>query len=128
VTWGEQPGAPDIVLTPYHPKALYLWVFGLGSRTLRHSALTVASRAGLNALVIDVKGDRGLVPWRSRVPLVARTGANKIIIVSDIQALVGDLHACGLYLIARVVVFKDDPLATARPDLAVKTSGGIYLA
>ena len=73
--------------------------------------------------MIDVKGDRGLIPYRSSVPLAARTGANRIITVNNIQKLVADLHARGLYLIARIVVFKDDPLASARPDLAVKTSG-----
>ena len=33
-----------------------------------------------------------------------------------------------MYLIARIVVFKDDLLAAARPDLAVRTAGGgIYV-
>jgi hypothetical protein len=34
------------------------------------------------------------------------------------------MHARGIYLIGRIVVFKDNPLAMARPDLAVKTSSG----
>jgi hypothetical protein len=34
------------------------------------------------------------------------------------------LHGRGLYAIARIVVFKDDPVASSRPDLAVKTSNG----
>jgi hypothetical protein len=40
------------------------------------------------------------------------------------RGLLADLKARGLYLIARIVVFKDDLLAKARPDLAVKTSDG----
>ncbi|HWA61147.1 MAG TPA: putative glycoside hydrolase, partial [Caulobacteraceae bacterium] len=42
----------------------------------------------------------------------------------DLAALARDLHARGAYLIARIVVFKDDPLAAARPDLAVKRANG----
>ncbi len=118
-------GAPgDIVLTPFRPKALYLSVYGIGSRPLREPALALAARAGLNALTIDVKGDRGLIPYRSAIPLAARLGANRIVTVGDIHALVQDLHGRGLYLIARIVVFKDNPLAEARPDLAVKTPAG----
>jgi hypothetical protein len=116
--------APNIVLTPFRPKALYLSVYGIGSRALRDPALAVAARAGLNALVIDVKGDRGLIPYRSSVPLAARLNANRVITVGDIHGLVQDLHGRGLYLIARIVVFKDNPLAEARPDLAVKSAGG----
>jgi hypothetical protein len=34
------------------------------------------------------------------------------------------MHARGIYLIGRIVVFKDNPLALCRRDLAVKTAGG----
>jgi hypothetical protein len=116
--------APDIGLTPFRPKALYLSVYGIGARTLRDPALALAARAGINALVIDVKGDRGLIPYRSSVALAARLGANRVVTVGDIHGLIQDLHGRGLYLIARIVVFKDNPLAESRPDLAVKSSGG----
>jgi len=115
---------PDIALTPFHPKALYLSFFGIGARALREPALALAARTGLNALVIDVKGDRGFIPYRTSVSLAVRAGANRIITVEDIHGLVQDLHARGLYLIARIVVFKDSPLAELRPDLAVKAQSG----
>jgi hypothetical protein len=38
--------------------------------------------------------------------------------------VVAGLKEKDLYLIARIVVFKDDPLAAARPQWAVKTKGG----
>ena len=111
---------PDIALTPFHAKALYLTFYGIGSLALRNPALALEARKKLNALVIDVKGDRGMIPYRSSVPLVAQTGANKIITVRDIHSLVQDLHSRGLYLIARLVVFKDNPLAEFRPELALR--------
>ena len=113
---------PDIALQPFHPKALYLSFYGIGSHALRDPVLALASRGSINALVIDMKGDRGLIPYPSSVALAASVGANRIITVKDIRGLVQDLHSRGLYLISRIVVFKDNPLAEARPDLAVKSS------
>ena len=122
-TSAHTPGMRKIELAPCRPKALYLSVFGIGSQALREPAVRLIEATELNALVIDVKGDRGLIPYRTSVPLAAQAGANRIITVKDIQKLVADLHTHGLYLIARIVVFKDDPLASARPDFAVKSSG-----
>src|SRR5579872_5732727 len=46
-------------LKPFQPKAVYLSVFGIGSNSLRDAALQLIEHTELNALVIDVKGDRG---------------------------------------------------------------------
>jgi hypothetical protein len=74
--------------------------------------------------VIDVKGDRGLVPYRSAVPLAAQVGAQNVITIKDPAALLAGFRQKGIYTIARIVVFKDDPLARSRPHLAVKDSAG----
>jgi hypothetical protein len=128
---GEQPlasglfaGDVQINLVPFTPKALYLTVYGVGSRILRESALKLIEETELNSLVIDVKGDKGIIPYRSSVPLAAEVGSQKIILVKDIRGMVRSLKEKGIYLIARIVVFKDNPLALAKPDLAVKTQGG----
>ena len=119
---GDDVGS--IALTALSPKALYLSSFGVTSRILREAALALADKGEINALVIDVKGDRGLILHHSAIPLAAEIGAQKIAFVKDIKGMVAGLKARGLYLIARIVVFKDDPLAAARPDLAVKGPGG----
>lgn len=113
-----------ILLDTFIPKALYLSFYGIGDKQLRESALNLIKNTELNALVIDIKGDRGNVSFKSSTPLAAEVGAQKIITIKDINSLVSDLHAKGIYAIARIVVFKDDPLASAKPDLAVKTAGG----
>jgi hypothetical protein len=47
--------------------------------------------------------------------------------IPDLGALVSMLHSKGIYAIARIVTFKDQKLAGARPDLAVHlASGGIF--
>jgi hypothetical protein len=118
------PAAATLRLTPFTPKALYLTVYGIGSSTLRNAALALIQGGGVNALVVDVKGDRGLVPYPSAVALTQADGARQITTIPDLAALVQTLHAKGIYAIARIVTFKDEPLATWRRDLAVKRTDG----
>jgi hypothetical protein len=115
---------PEVRLRPFRPKALYLTVYGIGNQRLRTNALQLIEATELNALVIDVKGDRGLVPYPSRIPLVSAIGAQRLRTIPDLAALMKDLRACGIYTIARIVVFKDTLLAQARPDLAVRRGDG----
>lgn len=115
-------------LQPFRPKALYLSFYGIGNAELRGAALKLLDDTELNALVVDVKGDRGLIPYRSAVPLAAEVGAQNVITVHDMPALLADLHRRGIYLIARVVAFKDDPLARARPGWAIHDrEGNLYV-
>jgi hypothetical protein len=111
-------------LKRFAPKALYLSFYGIGDRTLRESAIKLIDATELNALVIDVKGDRGRIPYKSAVVLSSQIGAQETITVKDIDGLLKSLRDRGVYTIARIVVFKDDPLASAKPDLAVKRPGG----
>jgi hypothetical protein len=117
-------GLVEIRLAPFSPRALYLSFYGVGSKALRDPALKMIEETELNALVIDVKGDRGMIPYRSSVPLAAEVGGQRIITVRDIDGLLASFKEKGIYTIARIVVFKDDLLAAARPDLAVKTPTG----
>lgn len=115
---------PIFSLDPLHIRGLYLSVYGIGSRVLRKAALTVLKTSNMNALVIDVKGDRGIIPFPIDYPMAAEVGAQKVITVKDMRALLEELRRDNIYLIARIVVFKDNILATARPEWAVRTSSG----
>lgn len=112
-----------LALTPFRPKALYLSAYGIGSDTLRGDALTLIDETELNALVIDIKDDRGLVPYRSAA-LAAAGLPQAMVSVRDMRALLKSLHERGVYLIARLVVFKDGPLAAAHPEWAVRDAHG----
>lgn len=114
----------EIRLIPFKPKALYLSFYGIGEQSLREPALRLIEDTELNALVIDVKGDRGRIVYGSSIPLASDIGAQKMILVKDIKGLIKSLKERGIYTIARIVVFKDDLLASTRPDLAVKTKSG----
>lgn len=120
----DTAGSVELRLEPFRPKALYLSFYGIGDKALRGAALELIDRTELNALVIDVKGDRGMIPYKSSVALAREIGAQRITTVRDVHELIESLRGRGIYLIARIVVFKDDLLAQARPDLAVKTTSG----
>ncbi|WP_395700966.1 putative glycoside hydrolase [Aquabacterium sp.] len=128
--WRQQlaPPAGDgplpIALQPVAPKALYLSAWGIGDVRLRGEALALIARSELDALVIDVKGDSGVVPFRSSAHAQAGLGPQAPITVADMPALMAQLRGRGLYLIARIVVFKDDGLAAAHPQWAVRDAQG----
>ena len=117
---------PDmrILLRRFEVRGLYLSFWGVGSATLRNGVWDTAARAHLNAVVIDVKGDRGFISHRTLVQAAIRAGANRTVTLVNPAALLADLHRRGLYAIGRIVVFKDSPLALSRNDLGVKTAQG----
>lgn len=117
----------DVVfdLSPFRPRAVYLSTFGVADASLRTAAERLVEQGAINALVIDAKGDRGQFSY----PSPAGTGANAHTPVAAsttgrLQSLVARWHERGVYLIARIVVFKDDPLAATHPEWTVRLSGG----
>jgi hypothetical protein len=81
----------------------------------------------INAVVIDVKDDDGLMTYSSALPDVDFTGANKNVRIKDINAVMKILRDNNIYSIARIVTFKDRRAGDKYANLAVKnTSGGIW--
>jgi hypothetical protein len=116
---GPGRGPVDVVLKPQVVKAAYLTYYGVGDRGIRGRVLDLTARTELNAVVIDVKGDRGWILYRTEVPQAVAIRAQGPGTLRDFDALMADLKARGVYTIARIVTFKDNVLAHARPDLAV---------
>ena len=84
--------------------------------------LDIARRTEVNALVIDVKDDRGLTLYRSHVKLANEIGADTVRPMSAkrLGMVLDSMHKYGVYPIARIVVVKDPLLAMSRLDLAIK--------
>jgi hypothetical protein len=84
--------------------------------------IDVAKRTEINALVIDVKDDRGLVLYRSRVPLARSIGADTVMPMpaQRLRAVLDSMRAHDIYPIARIVVAKDPLLASARLEWAIR--------
>jgi hypothetical protein len=82
----------------------------------------VANRTEINALVIDVKDDRGFVLYSSSVPLAHAIGADttKPMSHTRLRAFMDTMYAHHIFPIARIVVAKDPLLAQSRLELAIK--------
>lgn len=81
-----------------------------------------AEHTEVNALVIDVKDDRGFVLYKSRVPLAQQIGAdtNRPMSPKRLHAIFDSLRANHVYPIARIVVAKDPLLASQKLEWAIK--------
>ncbi|MCD6518452.1 MAG: carboxypeptidase regulatory-like domain-containing protein [Anaerolineae bacterium] len=115
-------------LEPFSVHGIYI-PFGLLTKPQRVQALLdlVEQSDALNAVVIDVKGDRAWIVWPSEHPL-AKDADAYLPDVLDLEALLKECRQRGIYTIARIVVFKDNLLALAHPELAVKRqSGDLYV-
>jgi len=109
----------EVTLKPHAVKAAYLTYYGISDRGIRTRVLDLIARTELNAVVIDIKGDRGWIPYRTEVEAALAAGAQGPVIIKDFAGLIADLKARGIYTIARIVTFKDNVLANHRPELAI---------
>ena len=84
--------------------------------------IALARTTEVNALVIDVKDDRGLLLYRSGVPLAKQIGADTASPMSQrrLRQVLDTMKLYGIHAIARIVVAKDPLLASRRPALAIR--------
>lgn len=107
---------------PDSVKALYLNAWAAGSPAKFAKLVAVADSTEINSFVIDVK-EGGEISYASQLPLAKAIGANRTYI-RDIRGRLTTMREHGIYPIARIVVFKDPVLASARPQYAVKNADG----
>jgi hypothetical protein len=81
--------------------------------------------AGLDTMVIDAK-DQVSEPYLALAREHKLTPETRAVANPWLAKLAAELHKDNLILTARIVVFKDDRLALARPDLGVQLGGGLY--
>ena len=102
-------------------KAIYLSGTSAGTSNILDRYINLVNSTELNAIVIDVK-ESGRVNYLSSVPTVAENGLyNKYY---DVDKVIKKLHDNNIYVIGRVVCFRDDGLASKRADLAIKRVNG----
>lgn len=88
-------------------RAFYLSTWQLDRETLEDH-LTFAERRGLNAVVIDFKDDLGRIPYATGIRTAQEAGAVQQIFSAE--RVIQSVHDADLYLIGRIVVFKDKNL------------------
>jgi len=78
---------------------------------------------GINAVQLDIKDENGEVAFHRLAPTLAKRVGSAMRYYDPVKAT-KQLHAQGLYVIGRVVSFEDPVLSKARPDMAIRTTGG----
>ncbi|MCP4359508.1 MAG: putative glycoside hydrolase, partial [Chloroflexi bacterium] len=114
----------DEAVPPTYIKGLYMTYSAVGHEGLRTNALNLIDTTELNALVIDIKGDKGLLTYKSDVITATAIGANNAPTIRDWRVFMQGLKERNIYTIARIVVFKDNFMGRAHPEWAVKTASG----
>lgn len=119
---GLEPGFPP--LGPADAiRGLYVSYFAIGHPETRQRILELLETTEFNAVIIDAKGDDGLLSYPTQIPLAHKIGAAHPT-TKDLATMLVQLKNGGIYTIARVVTFKDTPLAKSYPEYAVKTAAG----
>ena len=98
--------------------------------TVKAGILAMAASHRINAVVLDLKDEQGVIGYDSKVPLARRIGAVRP--VYDLPAAVAELHAAKVRVIGRVAAFADPVLARAawaagNKDWVLQTPSGTRL-
>ena len=108
-------------------KGIYMTGYTVANTERFNKLIELVKTTEINAVVIDVKDDTGLMTYESSLPDVDFTGANKKVRIKDIDSIMKVLRDNNIYAIARIVTFKDRIAGDKYANLAVKnTSGGIW--
>ena len=115
--WSGEELVTDIALAPRIIKGLHIGANILSSETEFTALLDIAEETVVNALVIDVKVENGVILFNSQVPLARQIGA--VSPLFELEWVVAEMDARGLYKIARIVSFQDPIAARAVPEISV---------
>jgi len=92
-------------------KGIFVTIWNMASSKKVENIIDLVERTELNTLVIDVKDGHGnlIFDW-----------------VNRLDEIIKNLHERKIYLIGRIVVFKDSKLAVEMPSIALKKQNGDF--
>lgn len=125
VDWGGTASDVVVELEPRMVRALRVAGdrSGAGNPKKWAELLDLADRTGVNAFVVDTQDEAGFVYHDTDVKLAYEIGA--VVPRYDLDQVIADMDAHGLYKITRIVTFQSDQLARARPEIAaINTTTG----
>jgi len=117
----NNPALPGRV--PEKVRGIYISGPMAGSPGLFQDILDDMENTEINTVVIDLKNDEGRITCDIDTPIITEIGACQNY-VQDIEALIKTLKDRGLYVIARVVAFRDPYLAEKKPEWSLHTADG----
>lgn len=118
----EEPEEEIVIKEPVKVKGIYVTGPIAGTEKM-DELIALVEETELNTMVIDIKNDEGAVTYKMQSDMVLEIESG-VRYIRDIDALVEKLHEKDIYLIARIVAFKDPYLAEKKPELSLKTKSG----
>ena len=119
-----EPSVNTVFMEPFNPKALYVSFWAAGSTKYMNRIFDLAKKTEINTVIVDIKNEYGKLIYKTDVALAKEIGAHNERTIRDIKAFIQRLKAHNLYVIGRVVVFKDETLAKTREAFALKDANG----
>lgn len=114
-TWTGGTGESVVEIAPFQARAVHIDGDSMENRL--DEFIDMAMTTELNALMIDLKGERGFVWYETQNDTAIEVGADYG--AYDLEEVVRRAHDLGLYVIGRLVVFMDPIAAVNKPELAV---------
>ncbi|WP_066496538.1 putative glycoside hydrolase [Abyssisolibacter fermentans] len=105
-------------------RGIYVTANSLGNKASFDRLLGIVKNTEINAMVIDIKEDLGILAYKPDIEFVKQNGLDKNTKVRNFYDRIETLKKNNVYLIARIVTFKDTNAGSKRPDLAIKTKSG----
>ena len=104
-------------------KSIYLTGWSAGTKSKRQTVIENMKTYGFNAVVIDIKDEAGQISYPSNVKTAIDISASKKMI-SNIQDVIQEFHDNDIYVIGRIVTFKDPTYAKRVPEIAYHKADG----
>lgn len=113
--WNGNPGEEFVTIRPGTMKAVH--VGGEAAGNAWTVFVQMAEDTELNALMLDLKDESGVVFYETATPTAREVGAVQP--RYDLPQLIAEADAAGLYMIGRIVTFLDPIAALNSPGMAV---------
>ncbi|QQK76936.1 putative glycoside hydrolase [Salicibibacter cibarius] len=113
--------ADDAFAYPDAVRGIYVSGHSAGGERMEE-LLDFVEQTDLNAMVIDIKDDRGYLTYQSEDGHFD----NETALIENPARLMEQLNERDIYPIARIVVFKDTYFANQRPDLSFLSDGSVW--
>lgn len=110
------------IKTPKNIKALYYSAYSASRDDKIEHIISLAQTSEINSLMIDIKEIDGYTSFAFSDENFSNIIPESNHRISDIQELISRLHENNIYVIWRIVVFKDNYLPSKMPELAIKWS------
>jgi hypothetical protein len=119
----------EVIVPVQHPgmRGVHVSAAAWAHDELRQGVLDMIDEGRIDTVQLDLKDEGGEIGYDSQVPLARKIGAAKAIY--DLEDALADLKGRGVFVVGRMVAFRDPILAKAAweqgsPDWVIQTSDG----